>query len=70
MACMHDPWSGQEGDIDAKGVIERRPSKAGRRTTWSGGNCDMVADKQYSIVVILEQAAFGSEIKYVCRLGH
>ena len=29
----------------------------------------MVAGKQYSIVVILEQAAFGSEIKYVCGVG-
>ena len=69
MACMHDPWSGQEGHIDANGVIERRPSTAGRRTIWSGGNCDVVADKQYSIVVTLDQAAVGSEIKYVCRVG-
>ena len=48
MACMHDPQSGQEGHIDANGVIERRRSNAGRRTIWSGGNCDVVADKQYS----------------------
>ena len=45
MACMHDPRSGQEGHIDANGVIERRPSNAGRRAIWSGGNCDVVADK-------------------------
>ena len=29
----------------------------------------MVADKQDSIVVTLDQAAFGSEIKYVCGVG-
>ena len=69
MACMHDPWSGQEGDIGANGVIERRPSEAGRRTIWSGGNCDVVVDKQYSMVVILEQAAFGGEINNVCGVG-
>ena len=45
VACMHDPRPGQEGHIDANGVIERRPSKAGRRAIWSGGNCDVVADK-------------------------
>ena len=37
MACMHDPRSGQEGPIDANGVVERRPSKTGRETIWSGG---------------------------------
>ena len=45
MACMHDPRSGQEGHIDANGVIERRPSNAGRRAIWSEGNCDVVAEK-------------------------
>ena len=69
MVCMHDPRSGQEGHIVANEVIERRPSKVGRRTVWSGGNCDVVADKQYSIVVTLDQAAFGSKIKYVCGIG-
>ena len=69
VACMHDPRSDQEGYIDANGVIERRLSKAGRRTLWSGGKCDVVADKQYSVVVNLDQAAFGSEIKYVCGVG-
>ena len=29
----------------------------------------MVADKQYSIVVTLDQAVFGSEIKYVFGVG-
>ena len=48
VACMHDPRSGQEGHIDVNGVIEKRPPNAGRRTIWSGGNCDVVADKQYS----------------------
>ena len=60
MACMHDPRSGQEGHIDANGFNKRRPSKAGRRTIWSGGSCDVVADKQYNIVVTLDQVAFGS----------
>ena len=69
MVCMHDPWSCQEGHIDANGVIKRRPFNAGRRAIWSGGNCDVVADKQYSIVGALNQAAFGSEIKYVCGIG-
>ena len=35
MACMHHPRSGQEGHIDANGVVERKPSNAGRRTIWS-----------------------------------
>ena len=69
MACMHDPRSGQKGHIDANGVIERRPPRTGRGTIWSGGYCDGVADKQYSIVVTLDQAAFGGEIKYVCGVG-
>ena len=69
VACMHDPRSGQERHKDGNGVIEKRPSKAGRRTIWSGGNCDVVADKQCSIVVTLDQAAFGSEIEYVCGVG-
>ena len=69
MACMHDPRSGQEGHIDANGVIKKRPSNAGRRAIWAGGNCDVVADKQYSIVVTLDQAAFGSEIEYICGVG-
>ena len=69
MACMHDPRSGQDGHIDANGVIKRGSSSAGRRTIWAGGNCDVVADKQYSIVVTLDQAAFGSEIKYICGVG-
>ena len=69
MACMHDPRSGQEGHIDANGVIERRPSNADRKAIWSGGSCDAVADKQYSTVVPLNQAAFGSKIKYVCGVG-
>ena len=69
MACMHDPLSGQKGHIYANGVIERGPSNAGRRAIWAGGNCDVVADKQYSIVVTLDKAAFGSEIKYICGVG-
>ena len=69
MACMYDPQSGQEGHIDANGVIKRRPSNVGRRVIWAGGNCDVVADKQHSIVVTLDQAAFGSEIKYICGVG-
>ena len=69
MACMHDPRAGQEGHIDASGVVGRRPSNAGRRAIWSGGNCDVVADKQYRIVITLNQAAFGSEIKYVGGVG-
>ena len=69
VACVHDPRSGQKGHIDKNGVIERRPSKAGRRTIWSGTYCDGVADKQCSIVVTLDQAAFGGEIKYVCGVG-
>ena len=66
---MHDPRSGQEGNIDEYGVVKRRPSSAGRRAIWPGGNYDVVADKQYSIVVTLDQAAFGSEIKYTCGVG-
>ena len=69
MACMHDPRSGQEGHIDANGVVERRPSKTGRGTIWSEGYGGGAADKQYSIVVTLDQAAFGGEIEYVCEVG-
>ena len=69
MACMHDPRSGQEGHIDANLVIEKRPSNASRRAVWSEGNCDVVADKQYSILVTLDQVAFGGEIKYVWGVG-
>ena len=69
IACMHDPRSSQKGHIDANGVIERRPPRAGRGAIWSGGHCDGVADRQYSIVVTLNQAAFGGEIKYVCGVG-
>ena len=69
VACMHDPRSGQKGRIDANGVVERRPSKTGRETIWSGGYGGEAADKQYSIVVTLDQAAFGGEIEYVCGVG-
>ena len=69
VACMHDPRSGQKGRINANGVVERRPSKTGRETIWSGGYGGGAADKQYSIVVILDQAAFGGEIEYVCGVG-
>ena len=68
VACMHDPRSGQRG-TDANRVIDTRPSRAGRRVIWSEGNCDVVPNKQYSIVVSLDEAAFGSEIKYVCGVG-
>ena len=69
VACMHDPRPGQKGHIDANGVVERRPSKTGRETIWSGGYGGRAADKQYSIVVTLDQAAFGGEIEYVCGVG-
>ena len=69
VACMHDPWSGQEGYIAANGVTKRGPSNAGRRAIWVGGNCDGVVDKQDSVVITLDQAAFGSEIKYICGVG-
>ena len=69
MACMHDPRSGQEGHIDTNRVVERRPSKTGRETIRSGGYGDGAADKQYSIVVTRDQAAFGGEIEYVCGVG-
>ena len=69
VACIHDPRSGQEGHIDANKVVERRPSKTGRETIWSGGYGGGTADKQYSIAVTLDQAAFGGEIEYVCGVG-
>ena len=69
MACMHDPRPGQKGHIYANGVVERRPSGTGRETIWSGGYGGRAADKQYSIVVTLDQAAFGGEIEYVCGVG-
>ena len=69
MACMHDPRSGQKGYIDANGVVERRPSKTGWETIWSEGYGGGAMDKQYSIVVTLNQAAFGGEIEYVCGIG-
>ena len=69
VACMHDPRSGQKGHIYANGVIERWPSKTGREAIWFGGYGGRAADKQYSIVVTLDQAAFGGEIEYVCGIG-
>ena len=69
MACMHDPRSGQKGQIDVNGVVERRPSKTGREAIWSGGYGGGAADKQYRIVVTLDQAGFGGEIEYVCGIG-
>ena len=69
MACIHDPRSGQEGHIDANRIMKRRPSNAGRRSIGARGNCNVVADKLYSIVVTLDQAAFGSEIEYICGVG-
>ena len=36
MACMHDPRSGQEGHVNANGVVRRRPSKAGRGPSGRG----------------------------------
>ena len=65
MACVHDPWSGQQRDVDANRVIERGPSGTGRGTIWSGDGSGGFAYEQDSIVVALDQAAFGSEIEYV-----
>ena len=67
MACVHDPRSGQQRYVDANRVIERRPSKTGRGTIWSGDSCGGFAHKQDSIVVTLDQAAFGGEIEYIGR---
>ena len=69
MACMHDLRPGQKGYIDANGVVEGRPSETGGETIWSGGYGGRAADKQHSIVVTLDQAAFGGEIEYVCGVG-
>ena len=69
MACVHDPRSGQERYVYANRVIERRPSKTGRGTIWSGDSCGGFAHKQDSIVVTLDQAAFGGEIEYVGGVG-
>ena len=66
VARLHDPRSGQEGHVDANGVVKRRPSKAGRVTVWSGGDGGGTADEQYSIVATLDQAAFGGEVEDVC----
>ena len=69
MACMHDLRSGQKRHIDANGVVKMRPSKTGRETIWSGDYGGGAADKQYSIVLTLDQAAFGGDIEYVCGVG-
>ena len=69
MACVHDPWSGQQGDVDANRVIGRGPSKTGRGTIWSGDDSGGFAYEEGSIVVALDQAAFGSEIEYVGGVG-
>ena len=65
VACVHDPRSSQQRYVDANRVIERRPSKTGRGTIWSGDSCGGFARKQDRIVVTLDQAAFGGEIEYV-----
>ena len=69
MACVHDPRSGQQRYIYANRVIDRRPSKTGRGTIWSGDSCGGFAFKQDSIVVTLGQAAFGGELEYVGEVG-
>ena len=69
VAHLHDPRSGQEGHVDANGVVKRRPSKAGRVAVWLGGGGGGTVDEQYSIVVTLDQAAFGGEIEDVCGVG-
>ena len=69
MACVHDPWSGQQRDVNANRVIERRPSKTGRETIWSGDSSGGFAYEQDGIVVALDQAAFGGEIEYVGGVG-
>ena len=69
MAYMQDPRSGHEGHVDANRVVKNRPSKAGRGTIWSGGDGGGTADEQDSIVVTLDQAAFGGEIEYVGGVG-
>ena len=66
---MHDPRSGQEGHIDANGVVERRPSKTGRGTICSGSYGGWAANKQYGVVVTRDQVAFGGEIECVCGVG-
>ena len=69
MACVHDPRSGQQRYVKANRVIERRPSKTGRGTIWNGDSCGGFVHKQDSIMVALDQAAFGSEIEYVGGVG-
>ena len=69
MACVHDPWSDLQRDVDANSVIERRPSKTGWGTIWSGDSSGGFAYEQDSIVVALDQAAFGGEIEYVGGVG-
>ena len=69
VACVHDPWSGQQRDVDANRVVERRPSKTGRGTIWSGDISGGFAYEQDGIVVALDQAAFGGEIEYVGGVG-
>ena len=69
VARLHDPRSGQERHVDANGVVKRRPSKAGGVAVRLGGSGCGTADKQFSIVVTLNQAAFGGEIEDVCVVG-
>ena len=69
MACVHNPRSGQQRYVDANSVIERRSSRTGRGTVWSRGSCGGFAHKQDSIVVTLDQAAFGGEIEYIGGVG-
>ena len=54
VACVHDPWSGQQRDVDANRVIERGPSKTGRGTIWSGDDSGGFAYEEGSIVVALD----------------
>ena len=69
MACVHDPWPGQQRDVDANRVIERGPSRTGRGAIWSGNCSGRFAYEQGGIMVALDQAAFGSEIEYVGGVG-
>ena len=69
VARLHNPRSGQERHVDANGVVKRRPSNAGGVAVGLGGGGGGTADEQYSIVVTLNQAAFGGEIEDVCVVG-
>ena len=66
MACVHDPSSGQNGHINADGVIEGGSTQTARRFISCRSDGNRFAKEQEGIAVSLEQTTFCGKVCYVC----